>query len=102
MENLEPLRLKTVRLERLYAELQGINHFEERLEYSIKEMDNDSNSYYFGLRSGTPMNPTDFDLSGSTRYADLTRNIVALARVELNRRKLEIIDELERDFGGIE
>ncbi|EOH94794.1 hypothetical protein [Enterococcus pallens] len=102
MEMLKNLQKKSTRLERLCAELTDIQKAEKEFEYALENIDTDNPCYFFGFKFGSGICTTSFALNGITKYTDLTRNIIALTKVELDRRKLEIMDELERDFGGIE
>lgn len=98
---LDQLRKKSVRLERLYAELAEIERVEEWLNDVHENIDKERQNF-FGLQFGSGMAPFSFALNGSTRYVTLVNNIVALTKMELETRKKSIAEELDRDFGGAE
>lgn len=98
---LDQLRKKSVRLERLYAELAEIERVEEWLNYVHKHID-EEHQEPFGLFFGSGAYSFSFALNGSTRYVTLVNNIIALTRMELETRKKSIAEELDRDFGGAE
>lgn len=99
--DLEKLRIKSVRLERLHAELSEIERVEKKLSNVNENLDKDHQSF-FGFKFGSGMDPFSFALNGSTRYVTLVNNIVALTKMELETRKKSIAEELDRDFGGAE
>lgn len=98
---LDQLRKKSVRLERLYAELTEIERVEKWLN-DVHENIEKERQNFFGLKFGSGMDPFSFALNGSTRYVTLVNNIVALTKMELETRKKSISEELDRDFGGVE
>lgn len=98
---LDQLRKKSVRLERLYAELAEIERVEKWLNEVHENIDKERQNF-FGLQFGSGMTPFSFALNGTTRYVTLVNNIVALTKMELETRKKSIAEELDRDFGGAE
>lgn len=99
--DLEKLRNKSAKLERLHAELTEIERVEEWLNDVHENIDKERQNF-FGLQFGSGMTPFSFALNGTTRYVTLVNNIVALTKMELETRKKVIAEELERDFGGID
>lgn len=100
---LKKIEKKADRLHDLIYELHQIGILFDELDFVSKDIDQDERDHFFGFVWHDKWgHPTEFALNGITKYANLTKNIIALAKVELDRRKMEIMDEIERDFGGIE
>lgn len=102
MEMLELYKQKMRLLERLLAELDEINKFEKQMDRTLKSVLNNGTEDFFNFKVGTGFYATSFELNDKGKYKGLITNIVALMKADLDRRKLEIMNELERDFGGIE
>ncbi|MEO1768312.1 hypothetical protein [Candidatus Enterococcus ferrettii] len=102
MEKLELYKQKIHQLERLLAEIDEINKFEKQLDRTLRSILNNEPDDFFNIKIGTGFYTSSFELNAKGKYTGLIKNIVALMKADLNRKKLEIMDEIERDFGGIE
>ena len=101
--DLETLNQKRLRLMDIYDELEQIATLEKELEFMETDIEADEPDHAFGLFWERRHYDARFALNGVlNKYTDLTKNIILITRIELEKRKSELRSELEKKYGGIE
>ncbi|MDO7870674.1 hypothetical protein A5882_002172 [Enterococcus sp. 4E1_DIV0656] len=101
--DLEILNQKRLRLMDIYDELEQIATLEKELAFMETDIDADEPDHAFGLFWEGYRYDARFAFNGVlNKYTDLTKNIILITRIELEKRKSELKSELEKKYGGIE
>lgn len=102
--NIEKIKKKRNRIMDISDELEHIEKLERELDFMEIDADKEKSMNAFGFfwhHDGINEPKGRFAFNGLHKYTNLTKNIIALTRVELDKRKKEIQEELKNDFGGI-
>ena len=87
----------------IYDELEHIATLEKELNFMETNIDSNFPDHPFGLFWEEHHHDVRFAFNGAlNKYTDLTKNIILITRIELEKRKSELKSELKKNFGGIE
>lgn len=101
--DLEILQKKKLRLMDIHDELEQIAILEKELSFMETDIDSNFPDHAFGLFWEKRHHDARFAFNGAlNKYTDLTKNIILITRIELEKRKAELKAEIEKKFGGIE
>lgn len=100
--DLEILQKKKLRLMDIHDELEQIAILEKELNFMETDIDSNFPDHAFGLFWEKRRHDARFAFNGAlNKYTDLTKNIILITRIELEKKKQSLKQKLRRNLEGL-